>query len=87
MLIVKKVSFNGATNGKGLTFTRKIFYSSSGDEDLTDSLQSEKVEIQNLIKQSLYPQGQEPVYYQGRYNNFKDLILSSSQNILNYKDS
>lgn len=51
----------------------KFFYSSSGDEDLTDSLQSEKVEIQNLIKQSLYPQGQEPVYYQGRYNNFKDL--------------
>lgn len=51
----------------------KFFYALSGDEDLTDSLQREKVEIQNLIKQSLYPQGHEPVYYQGRYNNFKDL--------------
>ena len=51
----------------------KFFYSLSGDDDLTDSLQREEVEILNLIKQSLYTQGEEPVYYQGRYNNFKDL--------------
>ena len=57
---------------KDSLLSEKLFSSFFSDEDLRKSAQQEETEILNLVKQSLYSQEEEPIYYQGRHNDFKE---------------